>query len=122
MQIYDYFNDNSAESTFDSSDIQNNKIICMIGYLIPILFFLPIVVNSQSNYCRFHSNQQLAWLIVCVVLGVLEAILGIIPILGWIINMLLGIAILAVAILLMVAAYNGKAVRIPFIGEFINVF
>lgn len=43
---------------FDSADIQNTSVICGISY-IPPLFFLPLVVNSNSRFGKFHANQAL---------------------------------------------------------------
>ncbi|MBQ8297712.1 MAG: hypothetical protein IJX77_08025 [Ruminococcus sp.] len=122
MNFLDIFNDTTAQSTFDSKDVEDNKLIVTICYFLPILFFLPIIMNSNSAYCRFHANQILSWLVVGVVVGIVMAIIGIIPILGAILNAVIGLAILVVAILLMMSAYAGKAVRIPFVGSLIQIF
>ena len=29
-----------------------------------ILFFLPVAIDKESEFCRFHANQSLCWLIV----------------------------------------------------------
>lgn len=118
----DNFNDSVEENSFDASDVQQYKVQAVLPYLIPILFFLPIISNKDSSFCKFHSNQQLIWLITCVVIEIVMWIISFIPVLGMIINWLVSIAILAFAILLMISASQGKAVKIPFVGDLFKVF
>ncbi len=116
------FNDSSAQSTFSQEDISKNGVVGAIGYIIPILFFLPILMNKNSSYCKFHANQQLTWLIFGVVFGVVSAVLNLIPVVGAVITIILGIFFLAVAICLAYGAFKGMALRLPFIGDLINIF
>lgn len=118
----DNFNDAAEEASFDSSDVQQYKIQAVLPYLIPILFFLPIVSNKESNFCRFHANQQLIWLIACVVIIIVLRIISFIPVLGTLIYVLASLAVLVFSILLMVSASQGKAVKIPFVGNLFKVF
>lgn len=118
----DNFNDSSAESTFDGADIEKNKVVAVIPYLIPILFFLPIISDKDSDFCKFHANQQLIWFICCAIIGIITKILSYIPILGILINAVIGLALLAFSILLMASASQGKAVRIPFVGNLFEIF
>lgn len=118
------FNDIEVQKEFSSQDLNKDGkfIFSTIGYIIPILFFVPIIINNNSAFCRFHANQQLTWLIFCIILGVVCGILGIIPFIGAIIKGLLGIITFIIAILLFIAAFKGYAVRIPFIGNIISIF
>lgn len=119
----DNFNDNSEQSGFDAADVQKFKVQAVLPYLIPILFFLPVVAGDKnSKFCKFHANQQLSWLIVCVVIGILMKVLSLIPVLGAICCSLLSLATLVLTIMLMIAAYQGKAIRIPFVGSLISIF
>lgn len=118
----DNFNDNSEQSGFDAADVQKFKVQAVLPYLIPILFFLPIIGDKNSKFCKFHANQQLSWLIVAVVIGVLMKVLSLIPVLGAICCSLLSLATLVITVMLMISAAQGKAIRIPFIGSLISVF
>lgn len=128
----DTFNNMSGDHTgeFDTQDITNNKVVSVLAY-IPILFWLPLVVNSNSRFGKFHANQGLGLLltgiVVSVALAVLHLLLGWIPILGTIIVGLVRIALslilLVLAILGMVNTGNGNAKELPVIGglfHFIN--
>lgn len=122
MNVLDAFNDNQAQSTFSAADIQQHKVAVMIPYLVPFLFFLPVLGDKNSTFCRFHANQQLSWFIFCVIVSLVMGILGFIPFLGTLVRVIGGIAMLLIGILLMLSAGEGKAVRIPVIGTLFEIF
>lgn len=121
-EILSNFNDQSAQNSFNQADVQKNKILAAVCYVLPLLFFVPILIDKSSNYCRFHANQQLTLFIFDIILGLVLAVIGLIPVLGAIIGVLVGICMLALVIALAYGAYNGMAVRIPFVGNMINIF
>jgi uncharacterized membrane protein len=100
---------------FTQEDIEDNKVMAALAY---ILFFLPLIVCPESAYGKFHANQGLVLLIVSVggsiVLGIISAI---IPFIGWIVQLIFSLAVLVFAILGIVNALNGKANKLPLIGE-----
>jgi uncharacterized membrane protein len=100
---------------FTQEDIEDNKVMAALAY---ILFFLPLIVCPESAYGKFHANQGLVLLIISVagsiVFGIISAI---IPFIGWIIQLIFSLAVLAFAILGIVNALNGKANKLPLIGE-----
>ncbi len=104
--------DQNATPVFDPEDIEKNKVVSALAYII---FFLPLIVCPDSPFGKFHANQGLVLLIVGVVGGI---VLGLIPILGWIIGIFFSIAIAVLAILGLVNTLNGKAKELPVIGKF----
>ena len=96
---------------FSNEDIQQNKIIAALAYLI---FFLPLIAAKDSAFGKFHANQGLVLLLAFVIVNFLY----IIPILGWIAAPLISIALTIIGILGAVSAYNGKAEELPVIGQF----
>ena len=121
-EILSNFNDQSAQNGFDQADVQKNKILVAICYVFSFLFFLPVILNGSSGYCRFHANQQLTLFICEVLIGIVIGIVGLIPVLGAIIGVLVGLCMLALIIALAYGAYNGMAVRIPFVGNLLSIF
>ena len=121
-EFLEKFNDRAAQDTFTEEDIRNHKILAVIGYIFPIIFFVLTLQNKESSYCRFHANQQLAWLITGIAAGVVSTILGFIPILGIIIKLVISLGTLAVMICLAVGASKDMALKLPIIGDMINVF
>lgn len=122
MDFLENFNDINTEQTFNPTEVDKNKPLAIIAYLLPILFFLPILGDGNSTYCKFHANQSLTWLIVLVLLSIVRIILLFIPILGVLCNIVIWLAILAVMIVYIIGAVKGKAYRMPFVGNLLNVF
>jgi len=103
--------------TADTSDIEKNKAMAIIGYIIPILFFIPLVTEAKDSvYAKFHANQQLILLIAAIGVNVIGAI---IPILGWFIILPLGtVAIFVFAIIGLINAAKGEMKELPLIGGY----
>ncbi|MGE5612943.1 MAG: hypothetical protein ACM3XR_00895 [Bacillota bacterium] len=97
---------------FEQTDIDNNKTMAGLAYLI---FFLPLLACPQSKYAKFHANQALLLFIIAVAGNI---ILTIIPIIGWILLPIFNIAVFIFAILGLVNGFSGKAKRLPVFGKF----
>lgn len=102
----------NQEETFDSADIEKNKTMAGLSYLI---FFLPLIACPESKYARFHANQALLLLIVSIAGNI---ILGIIPIIGWILMPLFLIGVCIFGIMGLINGFQGKAKRLPLFGQF----
>lgn len=102
----------------ENSDVEKNKIMAVIGYILPILFFVPLINDSSKNspFARFHANQQLILLIAAIAVDIVGTI---IPFLGWFIILPLGsIFLIIVAILGIINAAKGEMKQLPAIGGF----
>lgn len=120
-EFLERFNDPSEQELF-GSDQNTYQLHGALPYLCPIFFFIPIITNKESNYCRFHGNQQLAWLICMVVLLIALEIIDLIPFLGALVCFLGRLAIIVVSIILCYAAYKGYAIKIPIVGDMVRFF
>ena len=116
-------------ASFDPADISANKAMGILSYL-SLLVLIPIFAAPKSRFARFHANQGLILLILEVgvsvvffILGFITGLLGIgfISIFLGIIHWLLNIAILALSILGIVNAAQGKAKPLPLIGSVITL-
>ena len=101
----------------DKADAEKNKVMAIVGYIIPILFFIPLVSDAkESKFAKFHANQQLILLIAAIIVNVVG---GIIPFLGWFIILPLGtIAIIILAIMGIINGAKGEMKKLPLIGGF----
>ena len=122
--IIENFNDREIACKFSGVDVRKNIVVGVIPYLVPILFFLPVLVDKErkSVFCKFHANQQFTWFLLTAVLVTAKKIIVIIPLIGGLANFILNIVQLAVAVALAYGAYKGKALRLPFIGDLIDIF
>jgi len=103
----------------EKSDAESNKALAIVGYIIPILFFLPLVIESSKNspFAKFHANQQLILLITEFAVPVVGMVT--IPLLiGFIILPVGWLFVLVCVILGIIAAANGQMKKLPLIGGF----
>lgn len=100
-------------SRMDPNDILQNKTLCGLAYVFPILFFLPLVSCPNSKFGRFHANQAL----LLFLLNLCVMIIVWIPILRWIIGGICGIFSLVLWILGMVYSFSGQANELLLIGS-----
>lgn len=105
-------NYNPEVETYNAEDIEKNKTIAGLAYII---FFLPLIVCSDSPYGRFHANQALLLFLVSII-G--TTVLSIIPIIGWILLPFYGLGILILAVMGLVNGFQGKAKRLPLFGKY----
>lgn len=118
----DFMNTQDDSMLYDTQDVQNNKIWAALSY-VGILFILPLLVNGgQSRYAKYHANQGFILFLADIVAGIVGAILGKIPVLGGILSALISLATLALIIIGILNAANGKAKQLPLIGNLLHVF
>lgn len=101
-----------------ANDVEKNKLMAIVGYIIPILFFIPLLneESKKSPFAKFHANQQLVLLISAIAVNIVGTL---IPILGWFIILPIGsIIILVIAIIGIINAAKGEMKKLPIIGGF----
>jgi len=106
------FTGSEANLDFDPADIEKNKTMAGLAYLI---FFLPLVACPDSKFGRYHANQALV-LLIAGFAG--SFVLSIIPIIGWLLLPVFGLFIFVLCIMGLVNGLTGKAKDLPLIGKF----
>ena len=101
----------------DPQDAEKNKAMAIVGYIIPILFFIPLISDAKNSpFAKFHANQQLNLLLAAVIVNIVG---GVIPFIGWFIILPLGtIFLLVVAIMGIINGAKGEMKELPLIGGF----
>lgn len=116
----------TADTTteYDKSDIENNKVMAVLAYL-GILVLIPIFAAKNSKYARYHANQGLILLIVCVIWSIIYGVLtSVILSISWRLYSLVSIiglvswVFVILAIIGIVNAVSGKAKELPVIGKY----
>jgi len=87
-------------------------------FLGPVTGILFLLIEKKNTFIRFHAMQS------TIVFGgyfLLNIVLGIVPVIGWlialIISPLLGIISVILWIFLMYKAYSGEKYKLPYIGN-----
>lgn len=107
---------NDETSRFNPNDISANKDIACLSYLW-ILFIIPMLIKKESPFTKFHVNQGLAFFIVSTIMAPIGMALDFIPLFGWLLRALINLVLLAIMIAGIVNALQGKAKRLPIIGN-----
>src|SRR3990167_4413174 len=97
----------------------NENLKGALAYLLgPVTGIVMLLLEKKNEYVRFHAMQS------TVVFGailLLNIVLGIVPVLGWIIALILSPIIALVSfilwIVLMWKAYSGEKYKLHYFGE-----
>lgn len=92
-------------------------LLCyVLGWVSGLVF---VLIEQESKFVRFHAIQSIyVFGIYTVVWIIINAILGWIPILGIIINVLLWVAWVGLAVFLIIKAYQGVTFKVRWAGDF----
>lgn len=102
-----------AQST--AGGLSDNVAGALAYLLIPAIVFLVVEPYNKNRFIRFHSFQSI---ILCIGNFVLQTVLWMIPVLGWIAGFLLTIAVLIAWVICLIKAFQGQMFKLPLIGEF----
>jgi len=101
-----------TKATKVKTDKQKNTGMAVVAY---ILFFVPLLTDAKDDpFVKYHVKQS----IVLLILIVGGWIIGIIPILGWILALLLPIFEFVLLVIGIINAVNGQEKPLPLIGQF----
>ncbi len=88
-------------------------LLCyFLGFITGILF---LILEKDNKFVRFHAMQSI---VISVVFIVISVIIGMIPIIGWVLSPLIGLVGLILWLLLMFKAYKGEKFKLPIAGDF----
>ena len=109
-------------STAAQAGGMSDNVAGMLAYvtIIPAIIFLLVAPYNRSKFIRFHSFQCIFVTVAWIALGIALSILAAIPVLGWLTLLiwpLVGLAGLALWIILLLKANQGQMWKVPFIGD-----
>jgi uncharacterized membrane protein len=105
-----------AEETAQSGLSENAAGALAYVTVIPAIIFLLVEPYNKNPYIKFHAWQSVFFSIACVGLWVLDVILAMIPILGWIAMAIIGLGVIVLWIILVMKALSGNKFMLPVIG------
>jgi len=82
---------------------------------IPAIVFLAMEPYNRSPFVRFHAWQSIFMGIAAIAI---EIILGLMPIVGWLLAPILSLGFLILWVIVLIKASKGERYKIPFIGNF----
>lgn len=122
-----------TDSVVDPTANADDRLVALLDYVVPVL--LPVIVllsesSKKRPFQRYHAVQSLGlsglMVVLMVAISVVTAVLGIIPVIGWIVGALVFcltpivffMAIVAV-VYYGVQAYQGKRFSVPVVTNFL---
>jgi len=91
----------------------DNKVITVLSY-IGILVLIPLLTAKEDEFTQYHAKQGLVLFLTVIAVS----IVGVIPVLGWLIAFLGGIGCLVLAVMGIINVLNGEKKQLPLIGQF----
>ncbi|MDO5033686.1 MAG: zinc ribbon domain-containing protein [Eubacteriales bacterium] len=119
-----FFRAEDQSGHFTNKDKEKNRGVAVLAY-IPLLFLVPMLTAQDSPYARYHANQGLVLFICTFAVWMLSRILsflGMVPLVGTtlgVIFFILELLLFAAYLLGIITTSQGKAVKIPLLGEVI---
>lgn len=106
-----------GSSNSGQQSIDQNKILGIIGYIIPLLFFLPLITDAKNDkFAKYHANQQLLLLLFWVIGQIAASVLTIV-IIGVLLYPIVMIAGIVFMIMGIINVANGQMKPLPIIGK-----
>lgn len=95
----------------------SNTGMAILSYIF-FLVIIPLVMNKDDQFVKFHSKQGLVLLICWIIASFLWSI----PVLGWFAGPLLQLGCIVFMITGIINASNGQLKELPIIGKFARSF
>lgn len=90
-------------------------LLCyVLGWLTGLVF---LIVETNNAFVRFHALQSL---VTFLGLFIISFVIGLVPVLGILVSLLLVPLQIVLWILLMVKAYKGERYKLPIVGDFVE--
>lgn len=96
---------------------EQGNAIAVLSYL-GILVVIPLLVAKDDEFVNYHTKQGL----VLLVAGVIGMVIGVVPIIGWILAPFITLAWLIFAILGIINVLKNEKKELPIIGQYADKF
>jgi uncharacterized membrane protein len=103
--------------TSSGSGVSDNVAGALAYITIVGLIFILIEPYNKNKFVRFHAFQSLFFAASLFVGWFAMMVLAFIPVLGWLLDALIGIGFFITWILLIIKAYQGNKFKLPVIGD-----
>ncbi len=108
-----------TQDTTTNDGVNDHKLWAILGYILPFLFFIPMLDEKSKHnaFARFHAEQQLALLVVCLGVYVAMNVLAGMFFMGlFFLMLLINIAVLVLVVMGVLHAAKGETKELPLIG------
>jgi len=97
-----------------------NTGMAVFAYFI---FFLPLLTDAKDDpFVKFHVKQSLVFFVTILIAGVIEGIIGKMPLLGGYLIWVVNFGLIVIWILGILNAIGGKEEKLLLIGKYADKF
>ena len=93
-------------------DVEQAKGTAWLSYL-GILWLIPLLTMKDNAFAKFHVKQG----IMLTILWVASTVLAVIPIIGWLADLVIWVFAIVMMVMGIVNSLNGKYWQMPIIGK-----
>jgi len=91
-------------------------------FLSIIGFIIAFAVKREDKYVMYYAKQSLVIFIIIVILGIVQAALLFLPVIGWIINLAVSLLSFILWLVSWIYALSGEEKEIPIVSELAEKF
>lgn len=102
---------NKGKSSLGMDENVAGLLSYLLGFITGIIFF---ALEKESKFVKFHAMQSI---LLSALIFVTSFVLGLVPIIGWIILLILPLVVFLLWVLLMVKAYKYEYFKLPVLGD-----
>ena len=97
---------------------EDSKLYAFLATFLSIIgFIIAIIVKKDDKYVMYYAKQSLVIFIMSVVVGIVVAFIGWIPIIGWLIALALNVLVFIVWLMSWINALSGKQKEIKIVSN-----
>jgi uncharacterized membrane protein len=103
------------------------KILAALGYVFGVIALIALLIEPYKNerFVKHHAVQALGLWVAGVVFSIAATVIGAIPVIGWIISLLIGLAsigLFVLAIMGLIKAFSGEMWEMPVLYGFVKQY
>lgn len=96
----------------NANDVETAKGTAWLSYL-GILWLIPLLTMKENTFAKFHVKQG----IMLTILWVASTVLAVIPIIGWLADLVIWVFAIIMMVMGIVNSLNGKYWEMPILGK-----
>ncbi|MBR9703785.1 DUF4870 domain-containing protein [Candidatus Pacearchaeota archaeon] len=112
------------KSKKSNNKVESNTILYafLATFLSIVGFIIALIAEPKNKYVMYHAKHSLVIFIFAIIAGIINVIVGWIPIIGWLIATGLSIIITILWLISWIFALMGEKRDIPVVTELANKF
>jgi uncharacterized membrane protein len=113
---------NKKENKIKLKD-DNSKLFAWLATFLSIIgFIVAFIAKRNDKYVMYYASHSLVIFIIAVIAGLIQTIVGSLPIIGWIIKTGLSVLILVIWLVSWIFALSGEKKEMPLITDWAMKF